>query len=89
MVMLTRKQLQDRIAALEAELAEALTLDGQHRIISAFEDKIASLQYARASIQKLDKDYGMDSSEHIQVLNEIIDACIIEAKSARKGLKLK
>ena len=89
MVMLTRKQLQDRIAALEAELAEALTLDGQHRIISAFEDKIASLQYARAAIQKLDKDYGMDSSEHIQVLNEIIDACIIEAKSARKGLKLK
>ena len=89
MPRLTVKQAKDRIAALEAELAEALTLDGQHRIISAFEDKIASLQYARAAIQKLDKDYGMDSSEHIQVLNEIIDACIIEAKSARKGLKLK
>lgn len=89
MVTPTRKELQDKIAELEAKLTEALTLEGQHRIISAFEDRIASLQYARAAIQRLDKDYGMDSSEHIQVLNEIIDACIVEAKSARKGLTLK
>ena len=89
MARLTVKQLLEKVEGLEARLAEALALEGQHKIISAFEDRIASLQYARAAIQRLDKDYGMDSSEHIQVLNEIIDACIIEAKSARKGLKLK
>jgi len=89
MARMTMKQLQDRIDELEARLTGAATLEGRHKIISAFEDEIASLQYARAAIQRLDKDYGMDSSEHIQVLNEIIDACIIEAKSARKGLTLK
>jgi hypothetical protein len=89
MVMLTRKELLVKIEDLEAKLSESLTLEGQHRIISAFEDEIASLQYAKSAIRQLDKDYGMDSSEHIAVLERLINACIAEAKSARKGLTLK
>jgi len=89
MVMPTRKELLDKIGDLEARLSEATSLEGQDNLISVFEDKIASFQYARAAIQQLDKDYGMDSSEHLKVLTEFIDACIAEAKSARKGLTLK
>jgi len=57
------------------------------RLISAFEDKIASFQYARAAIKQLDKDYGMNSSDHIKVLTEFIDAAIAESKEARKKLR--
>jgi len=89
MARMTMKQLQDRIDELEARLTGAATLEGRHKIISAFEDEIASFQYAKSAILQLDKDYGMDSSEHIVVMERLINACIAEAKSARKGLKLK
>lgn len=88
MVKPTRQELLNKIEDLGDKLAESTTLDGQHRIISAFEGKIASLQYARAAIQQLDKDYGMESKEHIKVLDDLIEACRSEAKSARKALTL-
>lgn len=89
MPRLTVKQLLEKIEDLEARLSEATTLEGRDNLISAFEDEIASFQYAKSAILQLDKDYGMDSTEHIVVMERLINACIAEAKSARKGLKLK
>ncbi len=75
-----------RISKLESDLAEARTFPGRKRVIEAFEDELASFQYAIAAMQQLDKDYGMDSSHHIKVLKAFFQACRAEIKSSRDAL---
>jgi len=50
-----------------------------------FEDLTASLQYAVAAIEKLDEDYGMDSSDHIKILRELIIKAQTRSKEKRKS----
>ena len=75
-----------RISKLESDLADARTFPGRKRVIEAFEDELASFQYAIAAMQQLDKDYGMDSSHHIKVLKAFFQACRAEIKSSRDAL---
>jgi len=75
-----------RISKLESDLAEARTFPGRKRVIEAFEDELASFQYAIAAMQQLDRDYGMDSSNHIRVLKAFFQACRAEIKAARDAL---
>ena len=75
-----------RISKLESDLAEARTFPGRKRVIEAFEDELASFQYAIAAMQQLDKDYGMDSSHHIKVLKAFFQACRAEIKAARDAI---
>lgn len=75
-----------RISKLESDLADARTFPGRKRVIEAFEDELASFQYAIAAMQQLDKDYGMDSSHHIKVLKAFFQACREEIKAARDAL---
>lgn len=79
-------ELASRISKLESDLAEARTFQGRKRVIEAFEDELASFQYAIAAMQQLDKDYGMDSSHHIKVLKDFFQACRAEIKSSRGAL---
>jgi len=78
--------LASRISKLESDLADARTFPGRKRVIEAFEDELASFQYAIAAMQRLDKDYGMDSSHHIKVLKAFFQACREEIKAARDAL---
>jgi len=75
-----------RISKLESDLADARTFPGRKRVIEAFEDELASFQYAIAAMQQLDRDYGMDSSNHIRVLKAFFQACRAEIKAARDAL---
>ena len=75
-----------RISKLESDLADARTFPGRKRVIEAFEDELASFQYAIAAMQQLDRDYGMDSSNHIRVLKAFFQACREEIKAARDAL---
>jgi len=75
-----------RISKLESDLADARTFPGRKRVIEAFEDELASFQYAIAAMQRLDKDYGMDSSHHIKVLKAFFQACRAEIKAARDAI---
>jgi len=75
-----------RISKLESDLADARTFPGRKRVIEAFEDELASFQYAIAAMQQLDKDYGMDSSHHIKVLKAFFQACRAEIKAARDAI---
>jgi len=79
-------ELASRISKLESDLADARTIPGRKRVIEAFEDELASFQYAIAAMQQLDRDYGMDSSNHIRVLKDFFQACRAEIKSSRDAL---
>jgi len=79
-------ELASRISKLESDLAEARTFPGRKRVIEAFEDELASFQYAIAAMQQLDRDYGMDSTNHISVLKDFFKACREEIKAARDAL---
>lgn len=79
-------ELASRISKLESDLADARTFPGRKRVIEAFEDELASFQYAIAAMQQLDRDYGMDSSNHIRVLKDFFQACRAEIKAARDAL---
>jgi len=81
---MTLKEALNRISELEAQLAEARSLQARVRLRKAFEDEIASFQYALAAIKQLDEDYGMDSSEHTEVLKRFIEACHEERRLRTK-----
>jgi hypothetical protein len=65
-----------RVVELEKQLEEARSFRGQAHLIAAFEDKIASFQFAISVMKEFDKDYHMDSSKHIAVLEEYVSAAL-------------
>jgi len=84
---MTLTEALNRISELEAQLVEARSFQARVLLRKAFEDEIASFQYALAAIKQLDEDYGMDSSEHVEVLKQFIEACHDERRQRTKVLK--
>jgi hypothetical protein len=70
-----------RVADLEKQLEEAQSFRGRAHLIAAFEDEIASFQFAISVMKEFDKDYHMDSSKHIAVLEEYVSAALEYRKS--------
>jgi len=72
----TKADLKKEIVVLKSQLSEARSIRGRKELITKFSGSIASFQFAIAAMQELDKEFSMNSSEHIAVLQAFVDEAI-------------